>query len=759
MSRLRSKRKGVPRGGSGRLGAILVMAGLAFVLACDDGMGPDDVVHVVEVRPHQSVVQVGDTVVLTANPKGPDGKIRGDLPIQWTSRHADLTQVVGEGLTGRVVALRGGLAEISAGTHGKFGLALLEIRNPVPVVNGLMPDLAMAGGPGFTLVVTGAGFAVDAQILWGGQTRTTQQVSSTELRATIPAADIATAGSNIVTVVNPSPGGGASEERPFTIIPAGAAYVEMQPNAVTLVVGGTVTFVATARDVLGNDLGLPMTWSSTKEAVATVTQEGVVTGLAEGVTVVRATTEGGRVGAASVVVAASPVGLPAVTSLSPDSVDSNPNGLEITIYGAGFLSSSGGFLSGSGRPTEFVSSSELRIHLWPGDLSTSATRQITVFNPGTGGGMSNSVPLTIAPGVWSVRTDPGSAELWPGQELQATATAYDEQDRPLSGRQVAWRSLQPNIATVDQNGRIRAVGPGKTAIEAVIGQRMALLPVQVYGPFPYDLLYEGSHGGFSELWLLTLGPEAAPRRILPAGTFGADPAASPDGSRIAFVGLGTDGSRNIFVVNRDGSNLRQITNHEADDDQPAWSRDGARIAFRSLREGVSDIFVMNADGTGLRNVTRNKDRGSHGPVAAERPTWTPSGRIVFTFGYQLLNPLQYHLVSVKPDGSDWKALTDGTFREYEPEVSPNGQLIALRRVSESMGEWIDIIAADGSQLGWLNLPGPGHTPSWSPDGMWLTYSNLQGPGSSAIYMTQLNSAERRVIVPQGGRHPVWIPRN
>ncbi|CAN5873665.1 hypothetical protein BH23GEM9_BH23GEM9_07540 [soil metagenome] len=741
-----------------RLAALLVLGAAVLLQACDDGQGPDAVVHVIEVTPPTSVVLVGDTVRLTAAPKGPDGSVRTDLPVQWTSPRPDLIKVSGTGQTGTVVALKAGLAEVSAGTHGKIGLALLEIRNPVPTVIGLSPNATLAGGAGFTMTVTGARFAADAQVVWNGQARATQFVSAQELRAVISAADVASPGTAQVSVLNPLPGGGGAALT-FTIAPAGVSWVEVQPGTATIATGQTATFSAKARDVYGNDLGLPLTWSSSNPLVATVTQAGIVTGMAGGVALIRATTEGGSTGVVSVSVTGSPIVAPTIASITPDSVESNPDGLEIVIRGTGFVPTSGAFLNSSGRPTEYISPTELKMHLWPGDLSQSATRQVRVFNPGPyPGGTSGAVDLKIVPGVWSVSFGPGDVQLWPGQEQQLTATAYDEQNRPITGRPVIYRSLDPAVATVDGTGRVRAVGPGATAIEAVIGQRLGFRSVEVYAPLAWDLLYEGNHGGYAELWLLTPGPDAAPRRVLPAGTYASDPAASPDGSRIAFVGLSSDGARNIFVVDRNGSNLRQLTFDGATDDQPAWSRDGARLAFRSMREGVSDIFVINADGSGLSNVTRNVQRGANGPVSAERPSWTPAGRIVFTFGFQLLNPLQYRLVSTEADGSGWKELTAGTFRDHEPEVSPNGNLIALRRAGE-WGEFIDIIAADGTQLGWISLPGQGYTPSWAPDGQSLIYSHSSTAGQSTIYMTALNSAQRRVLVPSGGRNPVWIRRN
>jgi hypothetical protein len=85
------------------------------------------------------------------------------------------------------------------------------IANPVPLINQpLVPDATMPGGPGFTLTVNGTGFVSTSVVNWNGSARTTTFVSTSQLKATILASDIATAGTASVTVANPSPGGGTS---------------------------------------------------------------------------------------------------------------------------------------------------------------------------------------------------------------------------------------------------------------------------------------------------------------------------------------------------------------------------------------------------------------------------------------------------------------------------------------------------------------------------------------------------------------------
>jgi hypothetical protein len=95
--------------------------------------------------------------------------------------------------------------------------ALNPGSNPAPVMTSLSPEVATAGGAAFTLTVDGSGFVASSVVRWNGADRGTTFVSSTQLRAAIPAADIAVAGTVQVTVYTPAPGGGTSNPQTFTI--------------------------------------------------------------------------------------------------------------------------------------------------------------------------------------------------------------------------------------------------------------------------------------------------------------------------------------------------------------------------------------------------------------------------------------------------------------------------------------------------------------------------------------------------------------
>jgi hypothetical protein len=90
----------------------------------------------------------------------------------------------------------------------------LAQKNPIPLVNQpLVPESAKPGSAGFTLTVNGTGFSSGAVVNWNGTPRTTEVISSRQLKATIGAADVAKVGTASVTVVLGRPGSCSNRDR------------------------------------------------------------------------------------------------------------------------------------------------------------------------------------------------------------------------------------------------------------------------------------------------------------------------------------------------------------------------------------------------------------------------------------------------------------------------------------------------------------------------------------------------------------------
>jgi CSLREA domain-containing protein len=114
----------------------------------------------------------------------------------------------------------------------------VAVPNPLPALTSLSPSTVVAGGAGFTLMVTGSNFLSSSVVQLNGTALTTTFVSATQLQVAVPASAIATAGTASITVFTPAPGGGTS-------------------NALNLTITGTVpvfSFIAIAADAGGGPM-------------------------------------------------------------------------------------------------------------------------------------------------------------------------------------------------------------------------------------------------------------------------------------------------------------------------------------------------------------------------------------------------------------------------------------------------------------------------------------------------------------------------
>jgi len=149
-------------------------------------------------------------------------------------------------------------------------------------------------------------------------------------------------------------------------------------------------------------------------------------------------------------------------------------------------------------------------------------------------------------------------------------------------------------------------------------------------------------------------------------------AQTPKQAQIAFVS-NRDGNNEIYVMDADVKNQRNLTNNPADDWRAAWSPDGRRIAFGSNRDGNGEIYVMDADGNHPRRLTKN----AVGDVALD---WSPDGqRIAFTS----FRDGNWEIYVMDADGKNQRRLTNNPADDYSPDwfdpafayaVSPAGKL-------------------------------------------------------------------------------------
>ena len=138
-------------------------------------------------------------------------------------------------------------------------------------MTSISPDSIVAGSGSITLTVTGSGFVASSIVNWNGAALTTGYVSATELTATVPAFDLAAAGSANVTVTSPAPGGGTSTAAVFSITGSNPA------PTITSVAPASVWRVLThSRDGQWHKfrahVGGPLEWRSPSNCLASAAQ-------------------------------------------------------------------------------------------------------------------------------------------------------------------------------------------------------------------------------------------------------------------------------------------------------------------------------------------------------------------------------------------------------------------------------------------------------------------------------------------------------
>lgn len=326
-----------------------------------------------------------------------------DLPTTFVSDTRLTAQVAAEKVANAGSVLVRVHNPIPGGGTSNNALFTISVPpNPEPAITAISPATVTAGGQAFALTVTGANFVSNSVVRFNGDDRQTTFVSATELRAQITAADIQNGGTAVITVFNPAPGGGTSNQLTLTINFAPPSITFLSPSSVTagsqgfrLSVIGTNFAPGSVIRWDGEDrltTFVSVTELSTQVSAADIAEIGTAE-----ITVFSPPPGGGLSNAVTFNINQAPRPLPRIISLDPNNAIAGGAEFTLMVTGANFATDSEVRWNGAMRPTTFVSSSVLTAIIPAADIAAVGTAQVTVFTPPAGGGDSNPLTFTINP--------------------------------------------------------------------------------------------------------------------------------------------------------------------------------------------------------------------------------------------------------------------------------------------------------------------------------------------------------------------------
>ena len=234
-------------------------------------------------------------------------------------------------------------------------------------------------------------------------------------------------------------------------------------------------------------------------------------------------------------------------------------------------------------------------------------------------------------------------------------------------------------------------------------------------------------------------------------------AKAPTTPKIVFTSSRADGNvRDIYIMDTDGHNQVNLTDHHADDLEPVWSPTGEHILFVSDRAGVPDLYLMEPDGSNVRRIFKEN-------TFRETPIWSPDGeQIVYVHN-------RFQLNIAKKDGTEVEALTELFIPDYvHPDWSPDGTKITFDVLRKMRTHLIDLQTQTRVPL----LPELNYfmlNAEWSLDGKRIAFAGMPKKQNldlidfedMRVYIVNVDGTGLKQIVGGVGpatTQPTWSPR-
>ena len=403
---------------------------------------------------------IGESFLLTATVLDQEGKVITGAALTWRSNNTNVATVTGNG---QVTAAANGTAQITATAGNASASATITVAQAASRVV-ITPATVTLNSVGETLQLEAAAYDANNAAITGARLAWSSEDPAV---VTVSASGLVTAVANGSTRITATSGDGSASANAAVTVSQAADRIEIQPAVVTFTAIGDITQLTVT---ISDDNGVPIAdadvvWTSDDPAVATVNDEGLVTAVANGATLITAAS--GTARASAVVTIMQSAGR---ITLEPT---------DITLMAIGETAQLTAMVTDSlGEPIAGAevgwSSNDPAVAKVDDDGLVTAVANGTTLITASAGSATATATVTVMQDAGRITISPESASLTAiGQTAQLDAVIYDTNDQEIIDAVANWTSSHASIATIDNEGLVTAISNGTARVTATSGNASA----------------------------------------------------------------------------------------------------------------------------------------------------------------------------------------------------------------------------------------------------------------------------------------------